>query len=201
LEIGNLFFEDRPQVKHSRLRVRQGDAASVRRRVGRRREECELTTGSDACDCCRKGGIHIVHRTQGDYVEALGGGHSLYAVGPDLGGEGEVANDLTEECSFFVLGFGESDLNVRTEKGDGKAGEASSGSEVEEGAGVWVEVTGGEEAFSEVATDNFLGVADGGEVGTGVPLEEKIEVNGELRKEGGGNFGQIGSEEGTYGGV
>jgi len=92
-------------------------------------------------------------------------------------------------------------LNVRTEKGDGKAGEASSGSKIEEGAGVWVEVTGGEEAFSEVATDDFLGIADGGEVGAGVPLEEEIEVSGELRKEIGGNFGQIGSEEGTNGGV
>jgi hypothetical protein len=40
---------------------------------------------------------------------------------------------------------------------------------------------GGEEAFSEVATDDFLWVADGGEVGASVPLEEEIEVDGELR--------------------
>jgi hypothetical protein len=37
-------------------------------------------------------------------------------------------------------------------------------------------MAGGEEAFAEVAGDDILGVADGGQVDAGVPAEEYIDV-------------------------
>ena len=49
-------------------------------------------------------------------------------------------------------------------------------------------MVGAEEAFAEVAPDDVFGVADGGEVGAGVPLEEEVQIGGELgedlRREG-----------------
>ena len=54
---------------------------------------------------------------------------------------------------------------------------------------------GGEEAFAEVAADDLFGVADGGEVGAGVPFEEEVEVEGELGDQGCGGIGQVGREE------
>ena len=135
-----------------------------------------------------EGGLHIVHRTQGNYVEAPVCGHGFDSIGPDLGGEAEGSDDFAEKGGLFVLGFGEGDLNFRVEERNGQAGEASSGAEVEESAGVWVEVLGGEEAFAEVAADDLFRVADGGEVGAGVPLEEEIEIDGELGRRSAGGF-------------
>jgi hypothetical protein len=57
-------------------------------------------------------------------------------------------------------------------------------------------MAGGEEAFSEVAADYLFGIADGGEVGAGVPLVEEIEVEGELVVERGRRgVKKIGGEE------
>jgi len=61
-------------------------------------------------------------------------------------------------------------------------------------------MTGCEEAFPEVAADDLLGVADGSQVGAGVPFKEEVEVGGEPGDEGGGCFGEVGFEEVGYGG-
>ena len=112
------------------------------------------------------------------------GGHGFDASGPDLDvREVEGANGLAKEGGLFVLGFGEGDLDLGAEKGDGKAGKAGSGAEIEEGVRGRPMCCGSEEALAEVAADDLLGVADGGEVGTGVPLEQKVEVGGELGAE------------------
>ena len=70
-------------------------------------------------------------------------------------------------------------MEIGEEKLDGEAGESGSAAEVQQGF-CWGEMGGGEEAFAEVAADDLFGVADGGEVGAGVPLEEQVEVEGEL---------------------
>ena len=59
------------------------------------------------------------------------------------------------------------------------------------------QLPGGEEAFAEVALDDFFGGADGGEIGAGVPLEEEIEVEGELVAEVRWGGGEIWLEEGS----
>ncbi len=51
---------------------------------------------------------------------------------------------------------------------------------------------GGEEAFAEVAADYLLRVADGGQIGAGVPFEEEIQVGGEMGEDGGRRGGQVG---------
>ncbi len=57
------------------------------------------------------------------------------------------------------------------------------------------EMPGGEEALAEVAADDLFGVADGGQVGAGVPLEQEIEIKGELGAERGRGCGEIRGEE------
>ena len=118
-----------------------------------------------------------------DRIETPCGRHGFHPIRPDLGGEVQSADDLAQEGGFLVLGFGEGDGDLGAEEGYGEAWEAGSGAEVEQRRGVGVKVAGGEEAFAEVAADDLFGVADGGEVGTGVPLEEEVEVSGELGEE------------------
>ena len=128
-------------------------------------------------------------------MELAAGGHGFDAAGPDFGGEVEAADGFAEEGSLFVLGFGERDLNAGAKEGDGQSGEAGSGAEVEEAGGAGVEMPGGEEAFSEVTADDLLGIADGGEVSAGVPLEEEVEVGGEMGEEGSGRIRQVRGEQ------
>ncbi len=149
----------------------------------RRGEDDELASGEDSGFGGGESGFHVVDGAEGDGVELAAGGHGFDAAGPDFGLEGEGADGFAEEGGFFVLGFGEGDVDVGAEEGDGEAGKACSGAEVEEGLGVGGEMVGGEEAFAEVAADDLFGVADGGEVGAGVPFEEEVEVGGELGEE------------------
>ena len=66
------------------------------------------------------------------------------------------------------------------EEGDGEAGEAGPRSEVEQGLDAMGEGAGAEDGLEEVAAEDGLGVADGGEVGAGVPFLEKSEVGFKL---------------------
>jgi hypothetical protein len=128
-------------------------------------------------------GGHVVYGSHGYGVELTGRRHGFDASGPDfyvLKLEG--ADGFAEEGGFLVLGFGQGYTDFGVEEGYGKAGEACSRAQIEEG--VWESLgrayaLAGEEAFAEVAADYLLGVADGGEVGAGVPLEEEIQVSGE----------------------
>ena len=145
-----------------------------------------MTARGDSGPSCREGGCHLVDGTKGDDVEQAVGGHRFDSAWPYLDVlEAEGAEGFAEERGFFVLGFGERDLGFGVEDGNGKAGEAGSRAEVEEGFGFNGNVAGREEALAKVAPDDLLGIADGGEVGAGVPLEEKIEVRGELGEDGG----------------
>ena len=177
------------QVKHRRLGVRQRNGVSVRRGVGGRGEECELAPCGNSRPCGRERGMDVVYCTHGDGVELAVCGHGFNAVGPDFGAEVEGADDFAEKGGFFVLGLGEGHLNVWAKQGYRETWKAGSGAEVEEGRGVEVEVTAGEEALSEVAADDLFGAADGGEVGAGVPFEEEVEVDGELGGEEGWHLG------------
>ncbi len=107
-------------------------------------------------------------------MKTAGFGHGFDPGGPYFSGEAESSDYFSEEGGFFVLGFGEGDLNFRVKQGDWQARKACTGAEVEESCRRWVEVLGSEEAFAEVAADDLFRVADGGEVGAGVPLEEEV---------------------------
>ena len=108
------------------------------------------------------------------------------------------AGDFAKECGFFLIRFDECEGDVGSPEFDGESGEAGAGAQVGDAsrtfhrrvrrgrrgiifclvfmAGVREEVTSGEEGFSEVAGDDFFGIADGGEVNAGIPVEEYIDV-------------------------
>lgn len=126
-----------------------------------------------------KSSFDVVDGAQGDGVELAGGGHILDAALPDFGGEVERTDGFTKEGGLFVLGFGEGDGNLRPKEGNREAGKAGSRAEVQEGLGVGGQMAGGEETFSKVPADDLFRIADGGEIGPGVPPEEQVEVGGE----------------------
>ncbi len=131
--------------------------------------------GGDAGLSVGEGLRHVVDGTEGDGVEEAGGRHGVDAGGPDFGGESECSNGFAKEGGLFALGLGESDEEIGVEELDGETGKAGSGAKVEKGGAggqAWDEVEAGEEAFAEVAADDVLGIADGRDVGAGVPLEE-----------------------------
>ena len=140
------------------------------------------------------GGGHRVDGAEGDGVEGAAGGEGFDAVGPDFGGKAEGADGFLEEGGFFALRLGQGDGEGGVGELDGQAGEAGAGTEVEEG-GAGAEAGGGEEALAEVAADDVVGGADGGEVDALVPFKDEVEVEEELRGEGGRDVG-VGGEEG-----
>src|ERR1700733_7352225 len=134
-------------------------------------EEEELAPRCNPGLCGGDGGGHVINRSKGYDVELAVEWHGFDPVRPDFNvGQGEGAHDLAEEGGFFVLGFGEGDLDLGVQERDGQAGESGSGAEVEEGFGFGGDVAGGEEAFAEMAADDLFGIADSGEVGAGVPF-------------------------------
>ena len=160
-----------------------------------RREEEELASGNNVDLCEAKCGLHIVDRAEGDGVESAVDRHLFDAAGPDLRGEIEGADSFAEKAGFFVLGFGEGDLNIRTQKPDRDAREACPGAEVEEGGGVAREMARGKEAFAKMTANNLFRVADCGEIGAGVPFEEEVEVQRELGQQGSRGIRKIRCEE------
>ena len=139
--------------------------------------------------CGGQGRCHVVYGSEGDRVKDAILWQGFNPGGPDLRREAQRSDDFAEKGGFFVLGLGEGHLNVWAKQGYRETWKAGSGAEVEEGRGVEVEVTAGEEALSEVAADDLFGAADGGEVGAGVPFEEEVEVDGELGGEEGWHLG------------
>ena len=103
------------------------------------------------------------------------------------------ADYFAEECGFLVIGFDERERDVRSVEFDGESGEAGAGAEVGEmkifhhrghgghgGRRERENMAGGEEGFSEVAGEDFFGIADSGEVDACVPAQEQIEVGGDV---------------------
>src|SRR5258708_28638570 len=164
-------------------------------RLLRRGQEREQAARGDANLCCGESSLDVVHRAEGDDAELTVGGQGLHTGSPDLDvWKIQGAHGVAEEGSLFVLGFGEGDLKVGAKESDGQAGEAGSGSEVKErhragGRGSWIQVAGGEEALAKVTADDLFRIADGGEVGAGVPFEEEVEVGGELVDQRRGGIG------------
>ena len=108
-----------------------GDADSI----GPCGEDGQRASGTNPGRCSGERGGHVVYGAEGDDVEGAGFGHGFDPGGPDFGLEAQGPNDLAEEGGFFVLGFGEGDLQVWEEKLDGEAGEAGSAAEVQQGCG------------------------------------------------------------------
>lgn len=130
---------------------------------------------------------HVVYGAESNALEATLCRHLLHSPSPNPRFEAQSAYGFAEEGRFLALGFSEGNLNLRQEKLDRESRESSARTEVEKRrvcGKKWSEVKTDEEALAKVPADNLFRVADGGEIGSGVPPEEQIEVNAELGVEG-----------------
>lgn len=146
------------------------------------------------------GGVHIVDGAEDHDIEAAVRRHLFDTFGPNFGFEAERSDGFAEEGSLFTLRLGQGHLKLGEEQLDGQAGETGAGAEVQKSGRRRQqrrEVDTGEEAFAEVAADDLFGVADGREIGAGVPAEKEVKVSAELGVEVGrdGRAGEVGFEE------
>jgi hypothetical protein len=84
---------------------------------GRRGCEKEKLVASAGCGGGQSG-RHIVYSSEGNGVKMPRFGHDFDSGSPDFSGEAESADYFSKECGFFVLGFGQGDLNLRVKQGD-----------------------------------------------------------------------------------
>ncbi len=87
-----------------------------------------------------------------------------------------VRDSFAEKGGLLILGLSQCYLQIRKQKLDGQAREASAAPEVQKCLSRR-ELSGSEQALAEMTTDDLFRVTDGGEIGMGVPLEEEIEVH------------------------
>lgn len=147
--------------------------------VGGGGQDGEPAGGGEEPDGGGDGLLHVVDGAKGDTGEAFCQGFGAGCVNGDIG-KMKGADGFAEEGRFLVLGLGEGDGDLRTEDGDGETGEAGAGAEVEEIGNVFRNKAGGEDGFEEVAAEDAFVIADGGEVGAGVPFLQEGEVGGEF---------------------
>lgn len=154
-------------------------------------QESQAAFGCDQAGGDRQDRFEALDCAEGDHVEGRAGqGFGAGGLYIDVR-QCKGAGDLFQECGFFVVGFDEGKRDLRRPEFDGDAGES--------GAGAYVghsdpthhrghrgtqrkEVAGGEEAFAEVAGDDFFFVADGGEIHAGIPALEYIDVRRYIRE-------------------
>ena len=141
-------------------------------------EEGQAAGGGDQAGCYWEGGVEALDCSQGYYV----GGR----VGVVLGASGEyidvrqckAAGDFAQEGGFLVVGFDQGQVDLGRPDFYGQAGEAGAGADVDQTDRLsrrdlgGEEVGCGEQGFSEVASDDFFLIVDGGEVDAGVPAEQ-----------------------------
>ena len=138
-----------------------------------------VRTRRGRCD----GRIHIVYGPQRYSMELPHRRQGLNPVRPDVCFHLESSDGFPEEAHFLILGFSKGYMDLGTKKSDRKTGKTGTGTEIEERV-TSAEVPGGKEALAEVAADDLSGIADRREVGSSIPLEQKIQIKRELRKDG-----------------
>ena len=119
-------------------------------------------------------GSHLIDGAEGHAVEHLDEG--LGAAGVDTCRNAGDADGFAEEGGFFVLRLGEGDADFRPADGDGNSGEAGTGTVVEECGDPGRKRLRAGDGFEEVALEDAAGIADGGEIGAGVPTEEERKI-------------------------
>ncbi len=67
-------------------------------------------------------------------------------------------------------------MDLRVEDGDGDSRKPSARAEVEQGGQTGWQGVGTRDGFEDVTAENFILIADGGEVGFFIPLEEEPKV-------------------------
>lgn len=139
------------------------------------------------------GNFHVIDGAKRDAVVEVG--KRLSAGGMDGGVEGEYADGFAKEGGLLVLRFGECDVDVVAAKGDGDAGEAAAGSVVEEGGDACWYLVCNRNRFNKMTTYYTFLIADGGEIGAGVPANKERKIGGKAGGGVGGERGQTGLGE------
>jgi hypothetical protein len=139
--------------------------------------------------------IEALDCAESDNVKRVGDGFGTRVLYIDVR-QCKGARDFAKECDFLVVGFDQGERDLRRPEFYRETGESGAGTYIGNGfhhRGHWghrgrarEQIAGGQEAFAEVAGDDFFGVADGGEVDAGVPAEEYIDVRRYMLKLGGG---------------
>lgn len=159
-------------------------------------EENNAAVRPDQGGCRRQDRLEALDGTQRDHFEA-GSRHGFGAGGAYIDScQYKSADDFAEKRGPLVIGFDEGDGEFRDAEFDGNAGKTGAGAYVGQGHGrgcgcrAWPgrtaesgclyltgkDVTRGEEAFTEVAGYDLVGIADCGQVHAGVPAQKYIDV-------------------------
>jgi hypothetical protein len=127
---------------------------------------------------CRQSSGHIVNGAKRNCMKLNVFWQCFDTTCPYFHLQAEGSNDFAEEGGLFVLRFGKGYGDLRAEYGDGEAGEACPGAEVEESVDFGSQMLSCKETLSEVTADYLFRVANRREIGAGVPLEKEFKVNG-----------------------
>lgn len=150
-------------------------------RLGVANEEYEAASGGEEAGSGGESGFEALDGAESDhgrlFWKVFGAGGEYIDVRQCKG-----ADDFAEEGGLFLVGFDEGNAEMRRPDLDRKAREAGAGAQVDQVRNIptlshrtrrgWgTRRDAGEEGFSEVAGDDFLGVADASEVNPGIPAE------------------------------
>jgi hypothetical protein len=115
----------------------------------------------------------VIDCAQGHTIEGRGEGFRATRV--HLGWNAGDADGFLEECGFLAPRLGKRHSDFGSANGNGNSWKACSGAVVEEGPDPNGERLCAGNGFDEVALKDSLGVANGGEIGAGVPALEQSE--------------------------
>ena len=160
-------------------------------------QQGEAARGSEQAGSERKDVGEALYGTQGYEVEGGLGREALGAAGMYIDiCQYKGAGHFAEEGGFFLIRFDQGERDLRGPELDGKSGQARTGAQVSDArpgkifnhrgpsgfapgrhrGGTGEQVAGSEQAFAEVAGDDFFRVADGRKANASIPAHEYIDV-------------------------
>ena len=162
-------------------------------------EQGQAAAGGEKAGGGGEGGLEAFDGTQG---------HHLGCGGEVCGTAGEyidicqckAADHLPQKSRLLVVRLDQGEVDGGRPEFEGQAGKAGPGADVNTVVGrrssvvSGEQVAGGKQRLSEVAGDDLLGIADGGEVDAGVPAEKYIDVRRYIIQLGGRELGWCGQE-------
>jgi len=163
--------------RDGRLPVKPGSQGVRGLDLGLSDEESQASGGSQQTAGGGKDVGEALDGAQGDDVGEAGA-EILGAAGEYIDvGQCKGADDFAEKRGFLVAGFDQRKMNGWSPEFNGQAGKAGAGAHVYDARwagsrGSREEMAGGEQGLTEVAGDDLLGLAHGGEIDARIPAEQ-----------------------------
>ena len=160
-------------------------------------QQGEAARGSDQAGSDRKDVGEALYGTEGYEVEGRLGREGFGTVGVHIDVcQYKRAGYFAKEGGFFLIRFDQGERDARGPELDGESGQAGTGAQVSDArpgkvfcpggrrgfaqgshrGSTGEQVAGSEQAFAEVAGDDFFRVADGSKVNARIPAHEYIDV-------------------------